>query len=375
MNDGDNSASSINVLTQVAGEIALVGVGGVGCAVLRLLMHCERVKSLVLIDPDTVALSDLTRQYFFGAEDVGALKAELLATRCNAAGGKSARAIPSRVQDAMDQLRDVSVFVCCVDNLEARVVLNRHLKERGTSFVLVDTGSEKFSGHVLRVTERSACLHCCIGLYEPEGRAAASCTLRGRPRDFKDCLARAVTERPSPSTAESVHERAITLAEEAGVPVDSQRFTSNFLNDFRVNLAPVNDLIACVAIRVLLRTQTPNYASIGVLRAPSVRWMELEADPRCPVCAQSPLLEIELGKHAGLADLVAAIPETTGVDRFGLFDADGGLIFAHNLRAALPASPLPAEGEFALCQAGTGRRWRLRVRLTAQSSVKPADEH
>ncbi len=63
-----------------AATVALVGAGGLG-APAALYLAAAGIGTLRLIDPDTVALSNLQRQVIYGGGDVGALKTDASARR------------------------------------------------------------------------------------------------------------------------------------------------------------------------------------------------------------------------------------------------------------------------------------------------------
>jgi len=68
--------SAVNIQSRLENMVfIIIGVGGAGCNVISQLMGMG-VERYVLIDPDTVEVSNLNRQVLFDHEDVGALKVE-----------------------------------------------------------------------------------------------------------------------------------------------------------------------------------------------------------------------------------------------------------------------------------------------------------
>lgn len=61
-----------------AGRIVIVGAGGLGVPVIAYLAGAG-VGALTIIDPDTIALSNLSRQVIYGTADIGRFKAETAA--------------------------------------------------------------------------------------------------------------------------------------------------------------------------------------------------------------------------------------------------------------------------------------------------------
>jgi molybdopterin/thiamine biosynthesis adenylyltransferase len=103
-------------------RIALIGVGGTGCALLPLLCALP-FDGITLIDGDTVEASNLERQLLFSQEDVGKPKVHCAATRQQQlANGK--RLVPEfRFVDARncnDLLQGHHLVADCTDDLVVR---------------------------------------------------------------------------------------------------------------------------------------------------------------------------------------------------------------------------------------------------------------
>lgn len=108
---------------------AVVGLGGVGSIAAEALLRLG-ARRLVLIDPDKVEAHNLNRWQGGRPCDVGHHKAEVLARRLRAMGGRRAvrvHAIPHSVfsAEALPYLRRADALVGCLDNHLARYFLNR----------------------------------------------------------------------------------------------------------------------------------------------------------------------------------------------------------------------------------------------------------
>ncbi|HRF82019.1 MAG TPA: ThiF family adenylyltransferase [Flavobacteriales bacterium] len=117
-------------------RIALVGVGGTGCALLPLLCALP-VDAITVIDGDTVEARNLDRQLLFSTMDVGRPKVEA------AMGGSRLRAGLKMetefrfvdAENARDLLKGSAVVADCTDDLAARALIERTCRELGIPLV------------------------------------------------------------------------------------------------------------------------------------------------------------------------------------------------------------------------------------------------
>jgi PRTRC genetic system ThiF family protein len=139
-------------------HIIVVGVGGTGSHLVpflpelsRQLKREEREVSIALVDPDTVAEQNCSRQNFF-PKDVGLAKAAVLACRYGVPSGVPMTAVIDRF-DA-DQVRgwnQLTVLVGCTDNYAARRDLSRALAgaEHRHPMLYLDAGNHYETGQVV----------------------------------------------------------------------------------------------------------------------------------------------------------------------------------------------------------------------------------
>jgi len=124
--------------------IGVVGVGGLGSIVAEQLARLG-VGELVLVDPDSVEASNLSRlvgayDYHVGQPKVTAVRQHLL----KSSGGElTVDAVPKRVQDCTAVLENCDVIVGCVDSVTARSYCNeyavKHLQYYIDAGVRIDT--------------------------------------------------------------------------------------------------------------------------------------------------------------------------------------------------------------------------------------------
>lgn len=108
-------------------RIAVVGCGGTGSAVAEQLVRLG-VRCLLLIDPDHVTQTNLTRIFGSGCKDVGRLKVDVLRGHLlNIAPDARISAVASMitVQSTAERLSSMDVVFGCTDDNAGRLVLSR----------------------------------------------------------------------------------------------------------------------------------------------------------------------------------------------------------------------------------------------------------
>lgn len=107
-----------------AARVAIIGCGGLGSNVAAMLLRCG-VRTLTLIDFDTVAADNLNRQLFF-ADQLGRLKTEALAEtllRIDPVANLSLISRRISSADLVDAVRDADVIVEAVDKAETKAMI------------------------------------------------------------------------------------------------------------------------------------------------------------------------------------------------------------------------------------------------------------
>jgi adenylyltransferase/sulfurtransferase len=146
-----------------AARVLVVGAGALGNEAVKNLALLG-VGTIVVIDLDTVELSNLTRSVLLRAEDGGRPKAEAVARRA-----RELNPDVTVVPIVGDVLTDVGlgtfaamdVVIGCLDNREARLWVNRQCWKVGTPWV--DAGIQEIQGVVkVFVPPDSACYECAM---------------------------------------------------------------------------------------------------------------------------------------------------------------------------------------------------------------------
>jgi molybdopterin-synthase adenylyltransferase len=174
---------------RLAGATAIVaGVGALGNEVAKNLALAG-VGRLVLCDPDTVAVTNLSRTVLFGAGDVGRPKP--LAAAAELARLAPDATIDTRCHDltsgvGLGELSDAGVVLGCLDSVHARMALLGRCAL--VDAPLVDGGTGSWTGEVrLRLHLDEPCFACTLSAHQrgvsdlpwscadpPAGPAAAS---------------------------------------------------------------------------------------------------------------------------------------------------------------------------------------------------------
>jgi ubiquitin-activating enzyme E1 C len=112
---GNNDTDGALSVTSNA-KILVVGAGGLGCEILKDLAMSGVVKDVVVIDLDTIDVTNLNRQFLFRSKDVGQSKAEVAARFINQrCPWMSVVPYHGKIQDKdADFYRQVRVIYTCI---------------------------------------------------------------------------------------------------------------------------------------------------------------------------------------------------------------------------------------------------------------------
>ena len=127
-------------------KVLVVGAGALGNEVLKNLALVG-IGKIVVIDFDTINHSNLSRSVLFRADDTGKSKSQIAADYVRVLNPDC------KVYDlngdvmadiGLGLVRDVDVVICCVDNREARLWINRMCWKVGTPWI--DGGIQEING-------------------------------------------------------------------------------------------------------------------------------------------------------------------------------------------------------------------------------------
>jgi molybdopterin/thiamine biosynthesis adenylyltransferase len=156
-----------------AATIALVGAGGLG-APAALYLAAAGVGALRLIDPDTVALSNLQRQVIYGGGDVGALKTDAAAKRLAALNSHvtvEQRAAALTTANAAELLAGCDLVLDGTDDFATRFAVNAACCASHTPLVSGAIG--RWTGQV-GVFAGKPCYRCLVPEAPPDAETCAT---------------------------------------------------------------------------------------------------------------------------------------------------------------------------------------------------------
>ena len=154
-------------------SVFVAGCGGLGAPVLYYLAAMG-IGHLGLCDGDTVALSNLNRQFLYTMEDLGKSKVTAAQKRLLALNPRLKTTVYDCFLDEELATAAVPVYdiaVDCLDNYEDRFILNDACVMAGKPFVHAGIG--EFYGQLMTVTPGTGpCLRCLFPHREPKKEQA-----------------------------------------------------------------------------------------------------------------------------------------------------------------------------------------------------------
>lgn len=147
-------------------HIALIGVGGLGCAAAQYLVS-SGIGKLTLCDFDTVAESNLSRQILYRGEDIGLPKTQAASRLLQSMNPDcELRALTKRMTDSdmLSLFPDCDLVIDASDNYGTRLAVNRSCMALATPWVMASCIRLEGQIMVLRPDEPiQACYRCIYG--------------------------------------------------------------------------------------------------------------------------------------------------------------------------------------------------------------------
>ncbi|MDR3282665.1 MAG: ThiF family adenylyltransferase, partial [Candidatus Methanoplasma sp.] len=136
----------------------VAGAGALGNEAVKCMVLAG-FRDIVVVDMDTVAISNLSRCVLFRDGDGGRNKAEVIADRAlDICPDANVVASVSRIQDQNNW--DYDIVFGCLDNISARLHANSHACCRGVPYI--DGATDGFRGKVQVVLPGGPCLECAV---------------------------------------------------------------------------------------------------------------------------------------------------------------------------------------------------------------------
>ncbi|KAF9760982.1 SUMO-activating enzyme subunit 2, partial [Nosema granulosis] len=163
-------------------RILVVGCGGIGCELIKLLAKGEQ-NHLILIDFDTIELSNLNRQFLFLDEDIGKFKAEMICKKIKNLIPSCEYLVDNIKNYDLNFFKELDIVYNCLDNNESRGHVNLMCFLSKTK--LIDGGSGGYKGQACYFDYSMECFDC---LPKPVNKKYHVCTVRGFPTKFEHCV-------------------------------------------------------------------------------------------------------------------------------------------------------------------------------------------
>lgn len=215
-------------------RVAVVGLGGTGSVVASQLAHLG-VRSMLLIDPDTIEATNLNRLVGATLGDVGAAKVNVAARHVKAISlGAEVVALQGDVanDEVARALLDTDFIFGCTDSMASRAVLNQLAYQflipcidMGVGIHVVDGDVRFIAGRVQMLSPGLACLVCTDKLDFEQVRREMMTEAQRRADPY--IQGEAVPQPAVISLNSTVSSAAVTmfLAAVAGVPSAARMLT------------------------------------------------------------------------------------------------------------------------------------------------------
>ncbi|MHA2402938.1 MAG: HesA/MoeB/ThiF family protein [Candidatus Kariarchaeaceae archaeon] len=218
----------------VEAKVLILGVGAIG-SYLATNLTLAGVGHLILVDFDTVEMSNLNRQLLFQEEDIGENKATTALKRLKILNPAiTLTAVPEAMEKMSSSLiKDVTVIACCLDTFVGRRWANSlALKEK---VPMVSGGMYAFLGDVQTIIPYETACFECQPLISQEKLAQACSPLGEARKDQEEEKKEAPL--PSVSTLSSIisglmSQEIIKLVMGIGKTIDNFLFYDGLNNSF-----------------------------------------------------------------------------------------------------------------------------------------------
>ena len=149
--------------------VAIVGMGGLGCPATQSLITAG-VGKLILIDGDTIELSNLHRQPLYGVDDVNRLKVEVAKERLGQLNNKTVIVAIDKYfteENGMSFIQDADVIIDSTDNIQSRQLIDKFSKE--ANIPMVYGGLFRYEGQVAVLNVNGSLGYCELFPEPPSG--------------------------------------------------------------------------------------------------------------------------------------------------------------------------------------------------------------
>jgi molybdopterin/thiamine biosynthesis adenylyltransferase len=161
-------------------RVMVVGAGAIGNEVLKNLALLG-VGNILIVDPDRIESSNLSRSILYRESDVGELKVEVAKRALRVINPAiSVQSFAGKIEEVfgLGVWRRVDVVIGCLDNREARFYVNRAAREMGTPWI--NAGIGPLNGQVQVFQPGNAACYECHFTESAYEEIRLSCGIRDR---------------------------------------------------------------------------------------------------------------------------------------------------------------------------------------------------
>lgn len=315
-------------------KVLIVGIGALGCEIAKNLALVG-VRHLILVDMDTIEISNLSRQILFEEEDQGRLKAEVAARKLKKLNPRlEVEHYPTKFQEVpLEVFKRIDVIAGGLDSFKARFDLNKLAHNLRIPYV--DGAATGFKGNVQviipdgwkQISKSTPCLKCYFPVPPADEKIYAACTIPGQPRSREQCIIKAedeyvkvhgAPEKLTPTILHEISNIATRLSVESPYTGDTtfrMEEVDNILNNkipsILTVMAVISGIVSHEVLKIIHRQKGRDIGSI--LDPPYLEYnsvyglftpFKLEKDRNCIVCGKKrTVVSVKIPRSATFEDL------------------------------------------------------------------------
>ncbi|KAH9385796.1 NEDD8-activating enzyme E1 [Nematocida major] len=282
-------------------DVCIIGLGGLGSAIVKALAGIPRgkVSRICLIDMETVEACNLPTQLYREA-DVGKHKTEAaqdLLAREGYTGRVERHSINiDRPEQIPESILACNVYISALDSYESRVNFYYYvvMESRCTGALYIDSGTERFLGHVFFVRGKSPCIFCIRWLFPAQKKAVPLCSIRESPPESASgekvsSAVMSILYREHAKGEEGARARAACEYNRMYAP--AVHLTENDVSRIeeesaQPNTPAISFIMASTVALVLQKVPSGNFILYSGDVRPHFQKHFLERDPKCFLCSE-----------------------------------------------------------------------------------------
>lgn len=161
-------------------KILVIGCGGLGSELLKLLVF-TKFEKLIVVDNDSIDLTNLNRQFLYTKKDINKSKGIIAATKISRSCEINGIHADIKTFKDINWYKQFDVVYNCLDNNDARLFVNQRCIVAGVK--MIDGGSEGWLGQSFN--NGVECFDC---LPKKSKEIYPVCNIRQQAETFEHCL-------------------------------------------------------------------------------------------------------------------------------------------------------------------------------------------